>query len=105
MTVTLDELPCEEITETGSWVTAPLPPLATGECAWFLFEDNTTYIFEHPLGRVPDGLANSLIAFDDDGVNSTPPSGDVFLFVGADESTITVRNGQNQTFFLRLVAN
>lgn len=98
--VSLDELPCQAFTEGGVWESAPPPP-ATGECVWFLFLDNTTFIFEHPLGRRP-GQISGLIAFDEDGVNSTLATGDAFLIRAADENTVTIRNGQNQTFFLRL---
>lgn len=98
--VTLDELPCQGFTDGGVWESAPPPP-ASGDCVWFLFLDNTTFVFEHPLGRTP-ALIDGLIAFDEDGVNSTPPSGNVFLVRAADENTVTIRNGQNQTFFLRL---
>ncbi|MEM7434560.1 MAG: hypothetical protein AAF436_05360 [Myxococcota bacterium] len=101
--VPLSDLPCESTNVNGVWESAPLPPLAVDECSWFLFQDNATYVFEHPLGRVPIDLTGSLISFNEDGTASTPPSGNVFLVVAADETTVTIRNGQNQAFFLRLV--
>ena len=101
--VPLSEFPCQGFSAEGDWQSAPGPPDAVGECVWFLFEDNATFIFEHPLGRVPFSAGGSLISFDEEGTNATIPSGNVFLVVEWDENTATIRNGQNQTFFLRLV--
>lgn len=101
--VSLADLPCQSLGASGIWESNPLPPITDSECLWFLFGANNTYIFEHPLGRVPIDVGGSLISFNDDGTSSTIPSGNVFLVLAADESTITIRNGQNQTFFLRLV--
>lgn len=101
--VGLSELPCESTGTTGIWASNPPAPVEESECLWFLFEANNTYIFEHPLGRVPASFGGTLISFNDDGSAGTPPSGDVFLVIASDESTITIKNGQNQSFFLRLV--
>ena len=100
--VRVDDLPCEMETEAGLWESAPPPPLAVGECLWFPFDANNTYVFEHPLGRVPS-LIIGYIAFSGDGLGATIASGNAFLVNGADESTVTIRNGQNQSFSLRLV--
>jgi len=100
--VSLDDLPCQSLSADGIWQSAPLPPSATGDCSWFFFAANNTYIFDHPLGRVPSQVVG-LISFNEDGTASTIAAGNVFLVVAADESTTTIRNGQNQPFWLRLV--
>ena len=100
--VPVDDLPCEMERPGGIWESAPPPPVAVGECLWFPFEANNTYIFEHPLGRVPSVIIG-YIAFSGDGRGATIASGDAFLINGANESTVTIRNGQNQSFSLRLV--
>ena len=100
--VRVDDLPCEMERPGGIWESAPPPPITIEECLWFPFEANNTYIFEHPLGRVPSFIIG-YIAFSGDGRGATIASGDAFLVNGADESTVTIRNGQNQSFSLRLV--
>jgi len=100
--VSLAELPCEMQNAAGVWESAPPPPIMDEQCMWSSFRANTTYIFEHSLGRVPSVIIG-YIAFGSDGTSSTIASGNVFLINGADDSTITVRNGQNQHFWLRLV--
>ncbi|MCZ6806294.1 MAG: hypothetical protein O7F08_05025 [Deltaproteobacteria bacterium] len=100
--VSLADLPCQMQNVAGIWESAPLPPITDEQCMWFPFEANTTYIFEHPLGRVPSVIIGYL-AFGSDGTSATIGSGNVFLINGADDSTVTVRNGQNQHFWLRLV--
>lgn len=100
--VSLADLPCETENAVGIWESAPPPPITDEACMWFPFGTNTTYIFEHPLGRVPSFIIG-YISFATDGIAATPGSGNAFLVNGADESTVTVRNGQNQFFWLRLV--
>ena len=100
--VSLADLPCQMQNTAGIWESAPPPPITDEQCMWFPFDANNTYIFEHPLGRVPSVILG-YIAFGSDGTSATIGSGNVFLINGADESTITIRNGQNQSFWLRLV--
>ncbi len=100
--VSLADLPCQMQNAAGVWESAPLPPITDEQCLWFSFDPNNTYVFEHPLGRVPFDV-NGFIAFGSDGIGATIGSGNVFLIIEADESTITIRNGQNQRFWLRLV--
>jgi len=100
--VSLADLPCQKLNTAGIWESAPPPPITDEACLWFPFATNTTYIFEHPLGRVPSFIIG-YIAFGSDGTSATPGSGNAFLINGADASTVTIRNGQNQFFWLRLV--
>ncbi len=100
--VSLDELPCESEPTPGLWESHPPPPLTDDACRWFPFNANNTYIFEHPLGRVPT-LVVGYIAFGSDGEGATIGSGNVFLVNAQDASTVTVKNDQNQDFSLRLV--
>ena len=100
--VSLADLPCQMQNAEGIWESAPLPPITDERCLWFPFRANDTYIFEHPLGRVPFEVIG-YIAFNSDGTGSTSASGNVFLLQAVDDSTITIRNSQNQDFWLRLV--
>lgn len=100
--ISLADLPCQMENAVGIWESAPPPPIADDACMWFPFDKNTTYIFDHPLGRVPSFI-EGYIAFEPDGSGSTPGSGNAFLILEADESTATIRNSQNQFFWLRLV--
>ncbi len=100
--VSLADLPCQMQSAQGIWESAPLPPITDEECLWFPFRGNDTYIFEHPLARVPFEVI-AYISFNSDGTGSTIASGNAFLVDAADDSTITIRNGQNQDFWLRLV--
>ncbi len=100
--VSLADLPCQMQNAAGIWESAPLPPITDEQCLWFLFRANNTYIFEHPLGRVPLEII-AYIAFDSDGTGSTIASGNAFLLNAVDASTITIKNAQNQDFWLRLV--
>jgi len=96
------DLPCQMQSAQGIWESAPLPPITDDQCLWFLFRANNTYVFEHTLGRVPFEVTG-YIAFNSNGMGSTPASGNAFLVDAADDSTITLRNAQNQDFWLRLV--
>ena len=100
--VRLADLPCQMLSPEGTWESAPFPPITDDQCLWFSFDPNTTYIFEHPLGRIPFDVSG-FIAFGSDGIGATSGSGNAFLIIEADESTVTIRNGQNQRFWLRLV--
>ncbi len=100
--VSLADLPCQMQSAQGIWESAPLPPITDEQCLWFLFRANNTYVFEHPLERVPFEVTG-YIAFNSNGTASTIASGNAFLVDAADDSTITLRNGQNQDFWLRLV--
>lgn len=56
----------------------------------------------HPLGRVPS-VVIGYTAFDRDGEFATIGSGDSFIVQEANDQTVTIRNAQNQLFYLRLV--
>ena len=99
--VLLEELPCQGVDEVGIWQSAPPAEFAVGGCQWFRFRGNTTYVFDHPLGRVPS-IVLGYIAFTPDGVGATLASGNEFLELARTETTVTLRNGQNQEFWLRL---
>lgn len=43
------------------------------------------------------------IGFGPDGTGSTLGTGDAFLHEASTDTTVTVRNNQNQAFYLRLV--
>ena len=99
--VPLTELSCNMTTAEGVWESHPFPPLATEECNWLEVRACSTYEIEHLLDRVP-GSPIGYISFDADGESSTIASGNTFVVQEATDSTITVRNAQNQLFFLRL---
>ncbi len=100
--VSLAELPCQMQNAEGLWESAPLPPVVDEQCLWFLFRARNTYVFEHPLESVPLEVI-AYIAFNSDGTGSTIASGNAFLLQAVDDSTITVKNDQEQDFWLRLV--
>lgn len=100
--MSLNDLPCHSTSEVGVWQSAPAPPLAVDECAWLFFAGNTTYVFEHELGRVPT-IVIGYIAFEADGLGATVASGNSLVEAGREETSITIKNTQNQDFFLQLV--
>lgn len=100
--VPLSEMPCNKTNADGVWESHPFPPIESEECYWLEFRGCSTYEIEHPLGRVPS-LPVGYTSFDADGEFSTPASGNSFVIQSASESTITIRNAQNQLFYLKLV--
>ncbi len=99
--VPLSELPCNVTKDNGIWESHPIPPFAE-ECNWFDFRACSTYIFEHPLGYTPTTVLG-YTSFDGDGGFATLGSGNSFIVEEATDSTVVVRNAQNQPFWLRLV--
>jgi hypothetical protein len=99
--VPLDELPCSTTNADGVWESHPFPPIADEQCYWLEFRGCSRYEIEHRLGRVP-ALVVGYTSFDADGSFSTVGSGNSFVVEAADTSTVTVRNAQNQFFYLRL---
>lgn len=100
--VPLSELPCNMTRSEGAWESHPLPPVTDELCYWLEFRGCSRYQFEHPLGRTPTQVLG-YTSFDPDGGFSTIGSGNSFVIEEASESTVTVRNSQNQLFYLRLV--
>jgi hypothetical protein len=74
----------------------------TERCYWLEFRGCSKYEIQHPLGRVPT-LIVGYTSFEEDGSFSTPGSGNSFVVEEAGATTVTVRNAQNQFFYLRLV--
>lgn len=99
--VTLDELPCNMTSAEGVWESHPFPPLSGPECNWLAFRGCSKYEIEHPLGRVPS-VVLGYTSFEQDGRFSTVGSGNSFVVQEASDTTVTVRNAQNQFFYLRL---
>jgi len=99
--VPVDELPCS-MTNAAVWESHPLPPIADEQCHWLEFRACSKYEVEHQLGQVPT-LVVGYTSFDPDGSFSTVASGNSFVVQEASASTVTVRNAQNQLFYLRLV--
>ena len=100
--VSLEDLPCRGLSEIGVWQSAPPPPFAVDDCRWLPYRGNTTYVFEHDLGRMPT-IVLGYIAFESDGLGATVASGNAFGRAGEDEDTVAIRNSQDQDFFLQLV--
>jgi hypothetical protein len=86
----------------GVWESHPLPPIANEQCYWLEFRGCSKYEIGHPLGRVPT-LVVGYTSFDQDGSFSTVGSGNSFVVQEVSASSVTVRNAQNQFFYLRLV--
>jgi len=85
----------------GVWESHPFPPITDAQCYWLDFQGCSRYEIEHPLGRVPKEIIG-YTSFDSDGTFSTAASGNSFIIQEASASTVTIRNAQNQDFFLRL---
>jgi hypothetical protein len=100
--VETSELPCSTVNADGVWESHPLPPIDDDRCYWLEFRGCSKYEIQHPLGRVPT-LIVGYTSFDEDGSFSTPGSGNSFVVEEAGATTVTVRNAQNQFFYLRLV--
>jgi hypothetical protein len=100
--VEMSELPCSMTNADGVWESHPLPPNNDEQCYWLEFRGCSKYEIEHPLGRVP-ALIVGYTSFEEDGRFSTPGSGNSFVVEEAGATTVTVRNAQNQFFYLRLV--
>ena len=98
----LSEMPCNTTDTQGVWQSHPMPPIADEQCYWLEFRGCSRYEIEHPLGTVPSVVLGYL-SFDQDGSFSTLGSGNIFVLEEASNQTITIRNTQNQVFFLRLV--
>lgn len=100
--VPLTELPCNRTNAEGAWESHPFPPISDVQCYWLEFRGCSRYQFEHPLGRAPAQVLG-YTSFDQDGSFSTPASGNSFVVEEVSESSVTIRNAQNQLFYLRLV--
>ncbi len=95
---TLD-LPCASMVG-NLWQSVGWPPAPA--CDWFDFQSQTSYQFAHALGGVPT-VVLGYIAFEPDGASSTIAHGDTFLVTEVTATDVTIRNGTNQNFYLRLV--
>ena len=100
--VPVSELPCNMTKTNGVWESHPFPPIEDEQCYWLEFRGCSRYEIEHPLGQVPTSV-DGYTSFNQDGSFSTPGSGNSFVVEEASDSTVTVRNAQNQLFYLRLV--
>jgi hypothetical protein len=100
--VLMSELPCSMTTAGGVWESHPFPPIADEQCYWLEFRGCSRYEFEHPLGRIPTEVVG-YTSFEQDGRFSTLGSGNSFVVEEASASMVTIRNAQNQFFYLRLV--
>lgn len=99
--VPLSELPCNMPSPEGVWESHPFPPISDEQCYWLEFRGCSKYEIEHPLGRVPS-LIVGYTSFEQDGSFSTLGSGNSFVIEERSDSSVTVRNAQNQLFYLRL---
>ncbi len=107
------DLPCSGVDPTtGAWSSAPWPidlgegdmgdAGTSGTCGWLLFEGRQELIVPHTLGRVPNEVL-IYIAFVPSGVGGTLASGDPGRVLAVDDASVTIENGTNQRFYIRLV--
>jgi len=99
--VPMSELPCSMTNAEGAWESHPFPPISDEQCYWLEFRGCSTYEIEHPLGRAPTEVLG-YTSFDQDGSFSTLGSGNSFVVQGVSDASVTIRNSQNQLFYLRL---
>ena len=100
--VTMSDMPCSMTNADGVWESHPFPPIVDEQCYWLEFRGCSRYEIEHPLGRVPS-LVLGYTSFEQDGRFSTVGSGNSFVVQETSDSVVTIRNAQNQLFYLRLV--
>jgi hypothetical protein len=100
--VPLSEMPCSMTSADGVWESHPFPQIVDEQCYWLEFRGCSRYDIEHPLGREPT-LVVGYTSFELDGSFSTIGSGNSFVVQETSDSTVTIRNAQNQLFYLRLV--
>lgn len=100
--VPLEEFPCSITDANGVWESHPLPPITDERCYWLEFRGCSRYEIEHPLSRPPIGVFG-YTSFEQDGSFATLGSGNSFIISERSDSTVTIRNAQNQLFYLRLV--
>ncbi len=86
--------------ESGSWESAPWSP---GEMGWIPYPPRGQIQLEHGLGRVPRTVLVYL-SFERTGTSPGLAAGDLARLVDADETTVTVWNATNGTYFARVVA-
>lgn len=101
-TVVEADLPCSTMSSEGLWESHPLPPIEDEQCFWLEFRGCSTYRFENPLGEVPTTVIG-YTSFEREGTFSTVGSGNSFVLQEATDAEVTIRNSQNQLFYLRLV--
>lgn len=101
-TVLMADVPCSSMSAEGVWESHPLPPIVDERCYWLPFKGCSVYRFENPLGEAPKTVIG-YTSFEQDGRFSTIGSGNSFVVQDATDSEITIRNAQNQFFYLRLV--
>lgn len=102
--VSLDMLPCASATPAAGepWESAPWPPSAVDACTWFPFDGDTSYRFEHGLGRTPRSVL-VYVSFDADGRRSNIAPGDATRIISVDADVVELRNGTNQDFYAKVV--
>ncbi|MEO0323532.1 MAG: hypothetical protein AAF447_11290 [Myxococcota bacterium] len=100
--VALDALPCAAGGGGEPWESAPWPPATTGDCTWLDYPARVTLEVAHGLGRTPRDVSLAL-SFFEDGSSSAPAAGDSVRIVAVDERSVTVQNGTNEDFFLKVV--
>jgi hypothetical protein len=85
--------------ETGSWESAPWSPADTG---WIPYPPRGQVQLEHRLGREPRTVLVYL-SFDRAGTSPALAAGDLARVIDVDESTITIWNDTNGSYFARVV--
>lgn len=87
--------------ESGSWESAPWVP---GEMGWIPYPGRGQIQVEHGLGRVPRTVLVYL-SFDRTGASPGLAAGDLARLIDADETTVTVWNDTNGSYFARVVVH
>ena len=83
------------------WQSAPWGPADEG--CWVLFAGGQIVQLEHDLGHTP-ALLQIYLSFDPLGQSSAPSAGDTSLIREVDDTSVTIANGTEQDFYLRVVA-
>ncbi len=100
LTVDSPELAHASVSDAGVWESVPW---SSPDAPWLPYTPRVTAQLEHTLGYAPS-VVLVYIAFDDAATMPALAAGDLAEIVDVTDTTITVHNGTNASFFFRVVA-
>ncbi len=82
-----------------SWESSPWPGAGV---EWLAFPRNIDVTLRHNLGRTPAAV-NVYLAFEKSGASGAPAAGDLARIQQVTDRDVTLRNGTQQDYWLRVV--
>lgn len=95
--LTGSDLSAASVSAQGLWESTPW----TG-VPWLSYPGGGRLTLEHGLGRVPR-LIQVYISFANDGAGAGPTAGDLSRIKAVDDKIVTLENGTEQDYFVRVV--